>query len=73
MIVLKSIEPLGGRRASSERVPVGPSTLVVKSALQLPAAGWRRWRAGPNHEENAGMTSVPMSSIVCITDSWEIL
>jgi hypothetical protein len=27
----------------------------------------------PNHEENAGMTSVPMSSIVCITDSWEIL
>ena len=40
-----------------------------------PACPMRRAREGRRGRQSAkcGMTSVPMSSIVCMTDSWEIL
>jgi hypothetical protein len=64
---------LGGRagrptEASTGATVVPATGLVVGSAC--PVARGPRRRA---QSSKAGMTSVPMSSMVCMTDSWEIL
>ena len=55
---------------SPDRTPIGARGLRAPAARGLPSVCGR---AGAPAQRNCGMTSVPISSMVCMTASWGIL